>query len=272
MPDPQSLPVLPAAHARALAALRDEDVANTEVAAIVETDPALTAAVLRAANSAASAPINRIATAQQGVARIGLQRTRQLVTGAVMSSSFQGLTRAGLDLDELWRHLIACALLNDRVAAQGDDRSSAFTAGLMHDLGRMAMANADPERYSWVVKLARQGRPAIEAETELFGHDHQELGLRVAEEWQLPEPIVEAAAGHHDSGDGAGAGGVAALTRYSRELARTIGFGDGVLPAEPTPGSLEDLVGSDKMLLSALGAAEGLRTQVEWFRDSVAAA
>ena len=266
MPDLQSLPVLPAAHARALAALRDEDVAIAEVAAVVETDPALTAAVLRAANSAASAPINRIATAQQGVARIGLQHTRQLVTGAVMSSSFQGLTRGGLDLDELWRHLIACALLNDRVAAQGDDRSSAFTAGLMHDLGRMAMANADPERYSWVVKLARQGRPTIEAETELFGHDHQELGLRVAEEWQLPEPIAEAAAGHHDAGDG-----VAALTRHSRELARTIGFGDGVLPATESD-SLEHLVASDKMLLSGLGGAEGLRTQVEWFRDSVAAA
>ena len=65
MPDPQSLPVLPAAHARALAALRDEDVAITEVAAIVEIDPALTAAVLRAANprprrrSTASPPRSR---------------------------------------------------------------------------------------------------------------------------------------------------------------------------------------------------------------------
>ena len=75
MSEPQSLPVLPAAHARALSTLRDEDVAIADVAAIVETDPAMTAAVLRAANSAASAPINRISTAQQGVARIGLART-----------------------------------------------------------------------------------------------------------------------------------------------------------------------------------------------------
>lgn len=267
MSEPQSLPVLPAAHARALVALRDEDVAIAEVAAIVETDPAMTAAVLRAANSAASAPINRIATAQQGVARIGLAKTRQLVTGAVMSSSFQELSRAGIDLDEFWRHLIACALLNERPAKPGKDRSSAFTAGLMHDLGRMAMANADPERYSRVVKLARDGRSASDAETELFGYDHEEHGLRIAEQWQLPEPLLEAVAHHHE-----GTGTLSTLTHRSRELSRLMGFGDGVLPAETASAPLDGLRADEKLMISRLGGPEGLRTQVEWFRESVAAA
>lgn len=267
MSEPQSLPVLPAAHARALSTLRDEDVAIADVAAIVETDPAMTAAVLRAANSAASAPINRISTAQQGVARIGLARTTQLVTGAVMTSSFQELSRSGLDLDEFWRHLIACALLNDRPGKLGEDRTSAFTAGLMHDLGRMAMANADPERYSWVIQAARGGRPASEAETELFGYDHEEHGLRIAEEWQLPEPIIEAIGHHHD-----GTGSLSTLTQRSRELSHLLGFGDGVLPAESEPAPLDGLRADEKLMISSLGGALGLRTQVEWFRESVSAA
>lgn len=267
MSEPQSLPVLPAAHARALAALQDPDAAIADVAAIVETDPALTAAVLRAANSAASAPANRVTTAQQGVTRIGLATTTQLVTGAVMTSSFQRLTAAGLDLDELWRHLIACALLNERAGRRGEDRTSAFTAGLMHDLGRMAMADADPDRYAWVVKLARNGRTAAAAETELFGYDHEQYGVRVAEDWDLPEEIVEAVGSHHEE-----TGALSALTRNSRELARLLGFGDGVLPAESSPASLDALGPDEKLLVSNLGGPQGLRTQVEWFRESVVAA
>jgi len=267
MPEPQSLPVLPAAQARALAALQDPDAAIADVADIVETDPALTAAVLRAANSAASASANRVTTARQGVTRIGLATTTQLVTGAVMTSSFQRLTDAGLDIDELWRHLIACALLNQRASRQGVDRSSAFTAGLMHDLGRMAMADADPERYAKVVELARDGQPASAAETELFGYDHEEYGARVAEDWHLPEEIVEVVRSHHDR-----AGELSALTRNSRELARLLGFGDGVLPSESAPDSLEALGPDDKILVSNLGGPQALLTQVEWFRESVAAA
>ena len=268
MSEPRPLPVLPAAHARALAALRDPELGTAEIAPIVETDPALTAAVLRAANSAASASVSRIATAQQAVTRIGLHATHRLVTGAVVGSSFAHLSEAGLDLDELWRHLVACALLNERLGTRDEERSAAFTAGLMHDIGRMAMANADPKRYSWVVKLASgENRTAADAEQELFGYDHEQLGAELAAEWGLPYEVAAAAGAHHEGGDG-----LARVTRHSRELAERLGFGDGMRPRAETPPAFDDLPASDRTLLSHLGGAEGLRTQVEWFRENLAAA
>ena len=152
------VPVLAATQAEALSLLQDVDVEIPKIAGTVEADPALTAAVLRAANSAASSPIDRVTTAERAVMRIGLSATHRIVTGAVIGSSFNDLRSAGLDPDELWRHVIACALLADTATRDGAGRSQGFTAGLLHDIGRMAMAQADPERYAKVVAGARAGR------------------------------------------------------------------------------------------------------------------
>jgi DNA-binding NarL/FixJ family response regulator len=122
----EQLPVLPGAQAHALALVHDPSVDIAAIAAVVESDPAMTTALLRAANSAASAPINRVTAAERAVTRIGLRGTQRIVAGTVLHSSFGDLERAGIDLDELWRHLLGCALLANRerevlqLIAEGD--------------------------------------------------------------------------------------------------------------------------------------------------------
>ncbi len=252
MPDGYRVPTIPAVHARAMAVLNEPDLEMKELASIVEMDPSLTAAVLRAANSAASAPTRRIGTAEEGVVRIGLNATRRIMLTAVIGESFRGFDRAGLDPNELWRHVLSCALLADAMTSQGGARSTAFTAGLLHDVGRMAMAQADPIRYSRIAQMARSGIEACEAESQIFGRNHAEWGVEVAEVWTLPEDVAVAIGDHHD-------GHATYLSRAiadSRRLSRELRIGDGVLPPLPPVeegGDEPQLSDADRALLEQLG-------------------
>src|SRR5438132_14006937 len=113
------LPPLPGTHARALAMVSQGNVGLRELGSIIETDPALTAAVLRAANSAMSSPLGRIETAERALVRIGMERTRRIVVGAIISGNMSPLRKTAIDTTEMWRHLVACALIAD-VTAWGE--------------------------------------------------------------------------------------------------------------------------------------------------------
>ena len=259
------LPTLPVAHAQALAMLARHDIAASDLAAIVEGDPALTAAVLRAANSAASAPLAQIRTANDAIVRIGLSITRRIVAGAALGSSFTDLGRSGLDVNEMWRHVVACALLADATAWADGPRTEAFTAGLLHDVGRLAMAAQDPERYATVVARVHAGEDARTAESAAFGVDHVEWGTEIGDAWGFPDAVADAIANHHDGGEGP----LAWVTWNGRRIAGDIGIGDGMLPpdeaeAEPDP--------EDAAIVEVAGGGESLDSQIEWYRGAFAAA
>jgi len=263
-PEPlAALPVLPAAQARALALASRHDVGIHELAGVVESDPALMIAMLRAANSATQAPAHRVATAHDAIVRVGLHATRRVVTAAATNHAFQDIARAGIDLEEFWRHTLATALLADASAWPNGPRTEAFTTGLLHDIGRLALATSDPERYRFVVRRAQAGEPTDEAERALFGIDHVAYGREVAAACGLAPVIVEAIAEHHR-----GQGSALAWVTYSgRELAGLLGFGDGVAPpalAVPIEAGPRDAV------VRSLGGAAGIRAKISWYRGLVA--
>jgi putative nucleotidyltransferase with HDIG domain len=278
------LAALPAAQARALSMLQNEDLDIRDLTAVIESDPALTGSVLRFANSAASAPVDPIATANEAIVRLGLVHTRQIVSSAIVGSSFGDLGRAQIDANELWRHLIACALIGDHVTWGGEQRSSAFTAGLMHDIGRLALASAEPSRYAQAVARARETGDLMLAEINVFGRDHQEWGVRIAQGWGLPEEIIEAIGDHHHGT----AGPLSWAIQTSRRIADSLGIGDGVMPASvpvaPRSAAADDLPGGepwpddieqaeeDAAVLASLGGAEELFDQIDWFTSTIAGA
>lgn len=268
MPTSLTLPVLPVPHARALAALQDPDGDIAELAMAVEADPALTMAVLRAANSAASAPVNRVDRAERAIMRIGFNRTHRIVTGAVLGSSFANIERAGIDADELWRHTIACAIVVEQAFRQEEARSAGFPAGLLHDIGRMAMAQGAPELYTRVLVLSRQGADLRDAETGVFGYDHQQFGADIAREWQIPDEVVEAIGDHH----GGLSGPLARAVRKSRVLIHALGYGDGVSEPRLLTDGEPKLNRDGLLMLSSIGGAQALSTRVDWFRNAIAGA
>lgn len=196
--------------------------------------------------------------------RIGLRGTRNIVASAVLHSSFGDLERAGIDLDELWRHLLGCALVADRVL-QPRERSAGFTAGLLHDVGRLSLAQSAPDRYASVVAQVRAGADPREAERAAFGEDHEERGAAITAAWALPEELAEATAHHHEPSQSV----LPHAVGVARRVVAAIGIGDGVgLPPAP----LEELPAEDRMLMSELGGAAALLTQIDWFQGALAAA
>jgi len=259
------IPTLPAVHAQALGLLGDSKTSIPELGHVVESDPALTVSVLRAANSAASSPVTPIGTPNEAIVRVGLDTTRKIVTAAVVSESFNRLDHAGIDTTELWRHLFVTALVADASAWGAQQRSTAFTAGLLHLIGRMAMAQSDPQRYQRVVESANTGVQVLDAEVNVFGYDSQSWGVEVARAWDVPDEIVEAVGGFSDGSIGP----LAWVTWNGRRVASALGIGDGVQSAE-----LMDIHGllteEDHRLLAGFGGSEGLIEQANWMLHSVA--
>ena len=260
-----SLPVLPAAHLRAISALQEYDVPLDTVAHVINSDPSLLAAVLRAGNSAASSPVHRAGTAERAVARIGLNATRRIVTAAMVGTTLEPLQDAGLDLDGLWQHLVISGVLADRALTTEELRPFAFSAGLLHDLGRIALAHVHGGRYRAVVERVRAGEDARTVERELLGTDHKAFGVEVAEEWRLPEALTESIAHHHEPREP-----LARAVSQARRAATAAGLSDGV--HEP-PAVLTDpaqLHPDVALLLSTVGGVQSLQNQVAWYRSIAA--
>jgi HD-like signal output (HDOD) protein len=261
------IPTLPAVHAQALSLLSDPSTSIPQLGQVVETDPALTVSVLRAANSASSAPVMAIGTPAEAIVRVGLNTTRKIITAAVVSESFNRLDYAGIDSAELWRHLFTTALVADASAWGAEQRSTAFTAGLLHLIGRMAMAQSDPQRYTQVAAIARTGRSILDSEASVFGYDSQSWGVEVGRAWDVPDEIIEAVGGFSDGA----VGPLAWVAWNGRRIASALGIGDGVHSAEQMDVHGE-LGPEDEQLLNGLGGPEALLEQADWMLGSVTSA
>lgn len=259
------IPALPVARMRAMSLVANPDPAYHDLAKMVEADPALTAALLRAANSAISAPRDRVKTAHVAMVRVGVKEARRIVMGVALSSSFRGLHRSGVDESELWRHLIATAVLADTIAWGEVRHAEAFTAGLLHDLGRLVMAAGDPVRYAQVVELVRLGVPAEEAEVSVFGVDHIEWGYRLAREWGFPEEIADAISDHHVGSQR----GISWVIARAREVGAGLGVGDGLIePAPLDPDSEAAML----PVVDDLGGPAAVLQRVGWYQGAMASA
>jgi putative nucleotidyltransferase with HDIG domain len=257
------IPTLPVARMRALSLIANPDPSYDDMARLVDTDPALTVALLRAANSAASAPVDRVRTAHIALVRVGVKEARRIIMSVALSQSFRGLNRS--KVDELWRHLIATAVLADATAWGEVRHAEAFTAGLLHDVGRLVMAAGEPERYARVVDLARQGTLTAEAERTVMGVDHVEWGQTLAQSWGFPDEIIEAISDHHAGTQH----GISWVVTRAREMAGGLGIGDGLIAAEPL-----DLNSEAAMLpvVDDLGGADAVLQRVGWYQGAMAAA
>ncbi len=263
-----AIPPLPAARAHTLSLLLQPHVSLAEVAAVAEGDPALTATLLRAANSAASSPADRVHRTADALVRLGVDDSRGLILATLLQDSGgTALERSEIDIDALWRHTLAVALLTE--AACGADptlaeiRPMAFTTGILHDIGRLVLAAQQPRRYARVVRLVQRGVPVVEAEISQLNIDHASFGGGVALAWGLPEEIASAIAGHE-----VGGGPLADALRRAIDLATALGLGDGVRPA-PVP--TLDFTAQASAPLRLIGGPGVLLKRIEWFRAALGA-
>lgn len=254
------IPPLPVAYEQALKLIRYPDPTIEELARVIDADPALTGAVLRAANSAISAPVNRVSTARLAVARLGAEETRRMVVAATLGQAFRGLRAAGIDESEMWRHLIATAIVSDMLAWGEVQQSEAFTAGLLHDIGRLAMASQDPRRFREVVSLAQAGLDVSEAEHRMFGHNHLAWAQAVAWNWDFPAELTAAIIDHHTGQ----ASNLAWVVAEARRVAYSMGIGNGIEPP-PDPGDGAEMLPQ----LLAMGGVDFVESRIGWFQGAL---
>jgi putative nucleotidyltransferase with HDIG domain len=200
----RDLPQIPEAALKLIELLDEAENNNREIVGLIKSDPALTAKLLRICNSSAFALQETVSSVDQAVLLLGHSRVLSLVLplafGNTMTSALPGYA---IEVNWLWRHAFATATAAEAATSrgliQGVEPSVAFTAGLLHDIGKLIMAQALPvEAHSSIHKhMASEGLGSIEAEREVLGTDHAAVGSCLLHVWRLPDGIIEAVANHH---------------------------------------------------------------------------
>ncbi|HHN46679.1 MAG TPA: HDOD domain-containing protein [Planctomycetes bacterium] len=192
------IPPMPAVATKIMRAAEDHRVSAADLAELIKADPGLVAKTLRIANSALFSPTNPIESLQQAVVALGFKTVKNLAIAA----SARILNRTPGDIEQaLWRHCIGTGVAASCIASKYRRISSdeAFTAGLLHDVGKFILHTHDAERYRKVLELRRErGMTSVGAEFEVFGFDHTAVGAAVLRRWKLPETLAGAVRFHQN--------------------------------------------------------------------------
>lgn len=181
---------MPAVVGELLALLNDERARTMDIARAIERDQAISAAVIRMANSAFYRGMNNITTMQGAITRMGLVAVRDLVLAAAV---LRAPTKASPLLEQIRQHMLATAGCSRVIARYVDNLhpDTAFLAGLLLDMGRSIMALAAPEKYTALSEMAKDaGVPIERVEASWVGFTHAEVGAELAERWGFPSLIT----------------------------------------------------------------------------------
>lgn len=256
-----SLPAMPQAVAEALEKLRDPRIANAEIVRVVARDQSIASEILRLVNSALYGFTRRIATLQQAVTVVGLLALQDLVIHVGVARIFRGAAAGERGwIQSLWDHSQRCAHAARQIAvAAGDRPEEAFTAGLLHDVGRLAIIQCGGNEWGRLVKR-HQGemQVSLAIEREVFGFDHCQAGRWLGETWRLPAGLLTAIGRHHDP--------PAENELPGARLARLVALAEGIawrstLPAEEAAGEAAGMAAAEFRL-----DAEGLQAIEESLR------
>ena len=254
----EDLPSLPVVVMELLTSIDQEDVDISVLAKKVSHDQALTAKTLRLANSSLYGLQVKVTTIQQAITYLGFQTTRNLITAAAVTGCFAESKCPGFDHKAFWRHSIATAACSRSLARRlRFNQDVAFTAGLLHDIGRLVLVTGHPQAYAEVLawRSAHDGE-WLDAERAVLGVDHVEAGVALAEHWNFSDTMRQAIAFHHTP-ETPGAGFLAAIVHVANAVVHAL-----------------DLAGEDDELAPALSSvawnAMGLNEEayLDLFRET----
>lgn len=220
--DPESIAPFPAIALKALQLMAGTDTSLIDLCNLIRPDLAFSAAILRMANSPLVAFSKNVTSVVQAATLLGFRRLRSVVITvglkAYLQGSFTPLMQA------CWHHSLACAIIAERSAQRSSmDKDFAYTAGILHDIGRVALATLMPKSYVRVVEHDADGpQDLLQIEREVCGIDHCQAGHSLVKAWNLPQAFLEITACHHESG--MHPAGTASLIPPSCELADALGF------------------------------------------------
>lgn len=199
------LPSIPTLYMEIVDKANQPDSSLEDVARIIARDPGMTAKILKLVNSAFFGLRRELSSTEEAVAYIGLDTIKSLVLSIHAFSQFAHANAGGLTMESLWAHSLNVAARSKLIAQleQADRKAvdEAFTAGMLHDIGKLVLAANMPEVFAQSVRLAEaEGLEFYRAEVQVLGASHADIGGYLLGLWGLPVPVVEAIALHHQPG------------------------------------------------------------------------
>jgi putative nucleotidyltransferase with HDIG domain len=203
----KSIPMLSASASQLLQLTSKADHELMEVVNLVKTDANLTARVLKVVNSAAFGLMNEITSIDRATSYLGERIIVSIALGDCAGKLFEkelvGYEAAGGDL---WKHDLRTAIAAREVVVQSGAKISAdlaFTAGLLHDIGKSLISDYLQGTAPEAIELisSQDSQDYLEAEEKIIGIDHTEAGFELAQAWQLPEELAEVILYHHQPAD-----------------------------------------------------------------------
>ena len=231
--------------------------------------------ILRQANSPFFGMPRRITSLRESVVLLGFREVRAMALAACMIDASGGAHEEALDYSQFWCNSLVIGRLAQVLAeAEGHDREAAFTAGVLHNIGRLALAQQRPREFAILLTQAQAlGTALSEVEQSSLHFTDAELGAAIARGWKFPDLLCDAVA-HHDAplSSFAEAGDLDATVARARRFARAHGITDGI----DAPSGLEpDQKWQESRIANTLDRNGGIERIVEWaaaFLDHSAAA
>jgi putative nucleotidyltransferase with HDIG domain len=198
----RAVPSLPTVYLAIMAELRQDDPSGSRVGELVAKDAGMSAKLLQLVNSPFFGLRMPVSDPSHAVQLLGLETVRALVLSMHIFEQFDERSVVRFRLNRVWRHSLSTAHCARLVARLHDGRpdtaGQATTAALLHDIGKLVLASALPDEYAAALDVAAgRGASASDAEREITGATHAEVGAYLLGLWGLPEEIVEAVAWHH---------------------------------------------------------------------------
>jgi len=218
---------LPRAYHRINEMLADDRYGAADIGRVIANEPALTARLLRMVNSAYFGLASRIDTVSFAISVLGTKALHELLLATSVASAFERIDSRLVDVADFWHHSIYCGItarLLSRHLKIGN-AEQAFTAGLLHDVGKLALYHHAPDMARQALEAFARSpsqTPLYQAELAVAGFTHADVGRALLESWELPRVYREAVGFHHRPGGSDTHADVTALVHTANALSKKV--------------------------------------------------
>ncbi len=198
----ESMPALPTVAFRVMNVTADPKSTANDLMKIISPDVSLTTKILKIANSPFYGLAKEISSLQHAVTVLGFKEIKNLVISTVAFESFKSLKQSdNFNINKFWKHSFCCGIAAKIIATELKcSGNELFVAGLIHDIGKLAMYIAFPaefEKYTELITPLKIKYTVFEVENDIFGMPHDEAGMKLLEKWLFPENLISAVGFHH---------------------------------------------------------------------------
>jgi len=182
--------------------INDDHTSIRDIAVVIKQDPAITSELIRICNSPmyyTSGP--PVCSVEEAIKRIGTEQVTSLCLALCACSATDKLANEVIELRDYWHHCLLTACLGSALAEQTPtvSRGAAFTGGLLHDVGQLPLFHQHPVESGKILEYCQlhDDNQIVNAELEIFGFTHEEVGARLAEKWGFPPQLGLCLSSHH---------------------------------------------------------------------------